>query len=363
MPFCCKNKLCATCSGRVMNERAAFLVDRVLRPDLRWRQYVVTFRAELAAAVTRLCIRVLFEHQRTRAPSAPGTARPAAVVWVQRFSDGAGAWYHLHVLSPDGLFRQLPDSLGVPFQSQPAPTPAEVEALVRRIAQRVTALVARRSNHAADDSLLERCAAQPAKVVRVPVPTPCRAKRRSPLQAQHAGFSVHTATSVAPLRTDRLERLLRYLGRPPIPESRLHLPEDGRVAFELKRPRRGVTEYLFEPVAFLARAAALVARPGQNQVLYFGALAPGSPIRSTVLPVPPEPTESRPVAPPRHGRMSHCDLLKRVFSVDLLECTCGGRLELVAVVTDPDLVAAVAAAIILSQQCPRGPPVRAVVRA
>ncbi len=372
VPFCCKNKLCPCCAGRVMNERAAFLVDRVLKPDLRWRQYVVTFpadlavrlcfRAELAAAVTRVCMRVLFEYQRSRAPAAPGIPRPAAVVWVQRFSDGAGAWHHLHVLCPDGVFRQLPDSLDVPFQPQPPPTPAEVQTLVRRIARRVTTLVVRRANIASDDPLLERCATQPRKAVRIPVPTPSRAKRRSSLQAQHAGFSLHAATSIPPFRTDRLERLLRYLVRPPIPDSRLDLTEDGRVAFALKRPRRGVTEYLFDPLSFLARVAALVARPGQNQVLYFGALAPGSPIRSAVLPVPPDPTENRPVAPSRPGRMSHCDLLRRVFSVDLLECPCGGRLELVAVVTDPDVVQAVAAAITLSQQRPRGPPTEAAVR-
>ena len=54
-----------------MADTAAWLVDRVLRPDLRWRQVVVTFpapiaiglcfRARLASAVVRVCMRVLFD--------------------------------------------------------------------------------------------------------------------------------------------------------------------------------------------------------------------------------------------------------------------------------------------------------------
>jgi hypothetical protein len=94
-----------------MSDTAAWLVDRVLFRAARWRQYVITFpaplavglcfRAELTTAVTNVCMRVLFEHQRGRAKTdAPGLPRPAAVVWLQRFSDGAGAWLHLLCEAP-----------------------------------------------------------------------------------------------------------------------------------------------------------------------------------------------------------------------------------------------------------------------
>ena len=122
--------------------------------------------------------------------------------------------------------------------------------------------------------------------------------------------------------------------------------------FRLKRPRRGVREIVFEPAAFMARLAALVAPPMQNQLLYFGALGSGSPIRSEILPVPPESTPQRPTAPARPQRMSHRDLLIRVFEKDLYQCPCGGRLELLAVIVDPDVVQAILAAIVLSTQLP-----------
>ncbi|MFT5434558.1 MAG: hypothetical protein ACI9OJ_005271 [Myxococcota bacterium] len=50
-------------------------------------------------------------------------------------------------------------------------------------------------------------------------------------------------------------------------------------------------------------------------------------------------------------------LLQRVFLVDILEYPCGGRLRIIAINTRPDVIQAVAAAIILSHQEPaRAPP-------
>ena len=296
-----------------MSDTAAWLVDRVLFRAARWRQYVITFpaplavglcfRAELTTAVTNVCMRVLFEHQRGRAKTdAPGLPRPAAVVWLQRFSDGAGAWLHLHILAPDGVFRQLPRTLEVPFEPQPEPTPAEVRALVRRIADRVTRLLERRAATASDDALLERCATQPAKAIRRPTPLTGRARAPNPLRAEYQEFTLHAATSAPPNSPDPLERLCRYMGRPPIPSKRLRRLEDGRIEFTLKRPRRGVTKLVFEPVAFLARLAALIPRPGQNLIRYFGGLSAASPIRARILPLRharcvPRPVQKRGQAP------------------------------------------------------------------
>ena len=138
VPFSCKGRLCISCGARRMADTAAHLVDRVLRPDVGWRQWVITFpaelavglcfQAELAAAVTRLCARTLSDFQSRRSnPDAPGRPRPAAIAFIQRFSDGLGPWFHIHFLLPDGVFRQLPQSLDVPFEHHPPPTPREVE--------------------------------------------------------------------------------------------------------------------------------------------------------------------------------------------------------------------------------------------
>jgi len=206
-----------------------------------------------------------------------------------------------------------------------------------------------------------RCAQQPATALRIPIRP--RAARQPRLLARHEGFAVHAGTTVAPHHTEALERLLRYLGRPPLPGTRVERLVDGRVVCHLKRPRgarkgrRGATRLLMEPIAFIARLAALIPAPKTNLVRYFGVYAPGSPLRHRVLPKPPDPTKTRPIAPPRPARMSHADLLMRVFHVDILACACGARLRVVAVIQKPSAIEAIAAAILLSQP-ERGPPHR-----
>ena len=211
LPFSCKSRICPSCAGRTMADRAAHLVDRVLRPELRWRQWVFTFPAELAvglcfhadlaAAVLRVCMRVLFEWQRAR--SSVQTAvrlHPAAVVQVQRHSDGAGCWYHLHVLAADGVFYEPQGTLEVPFETQPPPGEADVAQLAERIAARVLGLLRRRGPQAEapEQTLLRRCASavfplgarrplapgcaegslgDPGAITRRPHPPACEARR------------------------------------------------------------------------------------------------------------------------------------------------------------------------------------------
>ena len=317
-----------------MNEGAAWMVDRLLRKNVAYRQYVVTFPSPLAVglcfreklqnAVVRLCVRVLFEHQRARAeptasstptasnastaatdPTAAGRLHPGAIVWLQRFSDGAGCFFHLHILAPDGVYRDFPDRLGVRFEAQPPPTQAEVQRLCETIARRVSKLVLRHASTQPDDPLLRRCAEQPAVSVRTKVAAPTSRPKRPQLLGQKDGFTVHAATFVRPHDDAGLERLCRYLQRPALPKGRIERTVDGRVSFELKRPRHGTTRLLFEPLAFIARMAALIPRPGSNQIRFFGVSASAAPLRRFVLPSPPEATPARPVAPERPRRMLH----------------------------------------------------------
>ena len=103
--------------------------------------------------------------------------------------------------------------------------------------------------------------------------------------------------------------------------------------------------------------AALLPRPGSNQIRFFGIYAPAASLRSAFLPTLSEPTPSRPVAPERPKRLRRADLIRRVFAMDDLARDCGGRFRLIAVLTQPDVAQVVAAAIILSsQKTARGPP-------
>ncbi|XYI02125.1 transposase [Sorangium sp. So ce1128] len=84
----------------------------------------------------------------------------------------------------------------------------------------------------------------------------------SPWAAEVSGFDVHAGVTVRAGNRDGLEKLCRYGARPPFSLERLALLPDGRIATRLRRPRRnGATHLVLEPIAFMARLAALIPPP------------------------------------------------------------------------------------------------------
>jgi len=85
---------------------------------------------------------------------------------------------------------------------------------------------------------------------------------RGPRQAHLEGFDLHANVWVSANDRAGLERLCRYVLRPPFAQERLRLRSDGRVALELKMAwRDGTRELVFEPLEFLERLAAMTPRP------------------------------------------------------------------------------------------------------
>jgi hypothetical protein len=69
----------------------------------------------------------------------------------------------------------------------------------------------------------------------------------------------------------RLERLCRYVLRPPVMSERLRLCADGKCSGGcLGRWRDGTTHVRFDPCDFLGRLAMLVSRPRVNLLFYHG---------------------------------------------------------------------------------------------
>jgi hypothetical protein len=86
-----------------------------------------------------------------------------------------------------------------------------------------------------------------------------------PLLAKVAGFSLHAATVCEAYQRNRLERLCRYITRPPMATKRLSIDGRGRVVYQYKQPfRDGSTHVVLEPLDFIARLAALAPRPRLN---------------------------------------------------------------------------------------------------
>ena len=174
-----------------------------------------------------------------------------------------------------------------------------------------------------------------------------------------AGFSLHAATVCEARQRSRLERLCRYITRPPIATKRLSVDRQGRVVYRYKQPfRDGSTHVVLEPLDFIARLAAIVPRPRLNLTRFHGVFAPNSKYRPKIVPrrAPERLDVDKPQAP-----MSWMQRLKRVFAIDIETCPeCGGKLRVIACVEDPPLIAKILAHVrrreALCHGTPRAPP-------
>jgi hypothetical protein len=91
---------------------------------------------------------------------------------------------------------------------------------------------------------------------------------RGPRQAHLDGFDLHANVWVGANDRAGLERLCRYLLRPPFAQGRLRRQADGRVGLELKRAwHDGTRELVFAPLEFLERLAAMTPRPETNLLI------------------------------------------------------------------------------------------------
>lgn len=155
------------------------------------------------------------------------------------------------------------------------------------------------------------------------------------------------------------------MARPAIAAERLSELGDGRIAYDLRHPwSDGTTRVVFEPLTFLEKLAALIPPPRAHLVTYHGVLAPAAALRSRIVPGPPAARRclggSRSSGAGR--RYPWADLLKRVFAVDVLRChSCGGRREVLALITEGTVVRAILECLSLQADAPmihpaRGPP-------
>ncbi len=165
----------------------------------------------------------------------------------------------------------------------------------------------------------------------------------------------------------RLERLCRYLCRPPVALERLELHPSGKLRYSLKKPwSDGSVAVLLEPEDLLSRLCAIIPPPRFHLVRYFGVLSSHASRRREVVPGPAATTgrgkqltlfqkEDRDDGdPPR--RKPWAWLLRHVFQIDVSTCpACGRRMRLLETATSPEAVAR-----LLARQglAPRPPPPR-----
>ena len=162
---------------------------------------------------------------------------------------------------------------------------------------------------------------------------------------QYAGFSLHAGIGVEADQREKLERLTRYVSRPPVAIERLDLTAQGEVRYRLKTAYRdGTTHIVLEPLDFIARLAALVPPPRVHLTRFHGVFAAHAALRAAITPGGRGPgAQKRAAALERPAskdiRMNWARRLKRVFGIEIEQCVrCGGRLEVIASIEESELI-------------------------
>jgi len=377
LAFSCKKRgFCASCCARRMADTAAHLVDRIL-PDVPVRQWVLTFpfrlryllayNRKLCGAVRKTCLRALLTFLRRRARrSGIPDGESGAVCSVQRAGGAINVNVHFHILALDGVFYEPDEEAKIDFQHLPAPSDFEVRRLLTTIQKRVDRVLAKHgldrmsggADRDADDSGMAACLenagrVRPVRLGREPLPPmPEFARRRC---AEQDGYTLHADTLVPGGDRLALERLARYITRPPIASERLSLTDQGRVLYRLRSPfHDGTTVLSFEPTQLIARLCSLVPPPRFHLVTYHGVLAPNHAWRADVV----FHHDSRPRARSASAstasrRLPWADLLRRVYAFDVLLCDrCGSAKKIIATITRRDVICKILAA----QGLPSDPP-------
>jgi len=171
--------------------------------------------------------------------------------------------------------------------------------------------------------------------------------RAGPLCFAARGFSLHAATRIAAENRSRLEQLCRYVMRPPLASGRLRRLDADTLTYTLKTPwADGTTLLVLSPLELIEKLAALVPLPRLNLIRYHGVLAPNAAARAAIVPGPQAEADETTCSGRHSGqgetptyRRSWATLLARVFRIDVTRCPdCGGRMKIIAALTDPSSI-------------------------
>ncbi|MCC7171927.1 MAG: transposase [Planctomycetes bacterium] len=167
--------------------------------------------------------------------------------------------------------------------------------------------------------------------------------------AEVCGINIHAAQVVDGRDRRRVERLCKYITRPPVAQERLERRPDGKLELSFKKAwRDGTRALVFEPHDLIARLVAAVPPPHAHQLRYFGVLSSHSSRRALVVPKSPvDATANKP--PPARGdqlellgesddsptpRKRWAWLLAHVFAADVETCPrCSGPMRWAEVAT------------------------------
>lgn len=378
--FSCKCRgWCSSCVGRRMADTAAYLVDHVI-PNIPMRtwtltvpyplRYLMAYNPEVLGEVTNALATSLLGWLRRCAKQELGIdsvkkAHPGMTAWIQRFGAAANLNVHLHVIATEGVFVET-ESGRLEWHTLPEPSSADVADIAWETCLRVTRALQRRGldllgENDDMDELAEReplLAACYSASIQGFIATGQRAGQRvmqmgvavadhgdgAPLGSVH-GFNLFAGRCIPALDRRKREHAIRYMARPPLPNKRLSLSENGDILLELKRPwANGATHVRFTGPEFIERLVALVPPPRVNLVRHFGVFGPNARLRVPVVVL--AQTHSGVNAgtcghKKKTGRyVDWAQLMTRVFEIDLTLCPrCGTKgIQVIACITQADVI-------------------------
>ena len=309
--FSCKGRgFCPTCGGRRMNASAGRWVDDVF-PRVPVRQFVLTVpwakrwllarKPELARGMLAIGLREIqrWMRQRTRRWNGKG----GSVTMIQRFGSALNLNVHFHALVIDGVY-DFDDRTGrLRFYRAKEIGTTDVEDLIVRIAEKCERWLYKQGfgeedlfEEDAEDALpflqgasvMGRTAFGKRggwKVRRVQT-FAGKEYKLPPKCASCRGYSLHAAVAISRKDREGLERLCRYIARPPLAQERLVELSEGMYKLTLKTPwSDGTSSILLSRMEIMERLVALIPPPRANQVLYHGIFAPRSKYRRAILPM------------------------------------------------------------------------------
>jgi hypothetical protein len=344
--FSCKGRgLCPSCAARRAEDAAAHGSE--VLPAVPYRQWTLSLpralrwavvrQPKLLKVVARRLVQAVWRFQRSAARrlGARGGVRlqGGAVAQSQWFGSALQVTPHLHVLIPDGLWRQSE------FMSLPPPEPVEVEGVLRRILRQLAKDFAGVEAGWAEDDW-ERVQAEgiQARLGLEREEVELAQGRRGRRLATLEGFSLHADTWVSGGDRAGLERLLRYAARGPMAGSKLTKEEDGRYRYESKKGR----VVRLTAGELVRRLLAVVPPARMHLTVFHGVFAPNARGRGEVMGERGVEV-TRVLRPPggegkeekaRRPRLDWGTLQRRTFGVDVWRCQCGGRREVLAVISN-----------------------------
>jgi len=246
--------------------------------------------------------------------------RPGCVISLQTFGAYANWNPHAHALISDGVFSPEGEFLPLPSLDTSA-----VMQLFRRLLLK--------SLHQAE-RLSENF-------------------MRNLLSWVHPGFSVfagppvqHPACPVEASQPQSLESQARYITRPALSMDALKKQPDGTLTLQTPPdPRTGATSITLDPLEWIHRITAHIPEPGQHTRRSYGAYSnrcrvsvssrlaqdfAGRTARST--------TEDEDSEFTRETRRTWARLLRKIFEVDPMLCSCGTKMKIISVITEPRVV-------------------------